>query len=73
MRLGWLRGARWSRERSTGLCWWDQRRRLARGELLAGPIVFLARRQAPVCSLLADSRSTGPALTKGKRALAEEA
>jgi hypothetical protein len=46
MRLGWLRGTRWGRERSTGLCWWDQRPRLARGEPPAGPCVLGCPMQA---------------------------
>ncbi len=52
MRLGWPRGARWGREHSTGLCWWDQRRRLARGDRLAGPLVCLVCQQAtgPACA-----------------------
>ncbi len=52
MRLGWQQGARWGREHSTGLCWWDQRRRLARGEPLAGPHACLACQQTtgPLCA-----------------------
>ena len=51
-------GGRWGRERSTGLCWWDQRRRLARG--------------GPPCGCLPRRQTTGPAHSKAllKRACA---
>jgi hypothetical protein len=51
-------GAGWGRGRSTGLCWWDQRRRLARG--------------GPPCGCLPRRQTTGPAHSKAllKRACA---